>query len=171
MPDILKCGGLSECRKITNLAEIYYMPFAPHNVASPIGKMTAAHVCAANLIIYWGGFEATWKLLTAIFLGRVIFEVALRRGDDQKRPDVDWRAASWIWPWLGGCLIIGLLGQYGTWGDLKVIGDGWDAVVVAAFSLVIFYWAMATKLPREEQQRLVMAQASEPEPPSDFSPT
>jgi L-alanine-DL-glutamate epimerase-like enolase superfamily enzyme len=46
MPDIPKCGGLSECRKIANLAEIYYMPFAPHNVASPIGTMASSHVCA-----------------------------------------------------------------------------------------------------------------------------
>jgi L-alanine-DL-glutamate epimerase-like enolase superfamily enzyme len=46
MPDIPKCGGLSECRKIANLAEIYYVPFAPHNVASPIGTMASAHVCA-----------------------------------------------------------------------------------------------------------------------------
>jgi L-alanine-DL-glutamate epimerase-like enolase superfamily enzyme len=47
MPDIPKCGGLSECRKIANLAEIYYMPFAPHNVASPIGTMASSHVCAS----------------------------------------------------------------------------------------------------------------------------
>jgi len=47
MPDIPKCGGLSECRKIANLAEIYYMPFAPHNVASPIGTLASAHVCAS----------------------------------------------------------------------------------------------------------------------------
>jgi len=47
MPDIPKCGGLSECRKIANLAEIYYIPFAPHNVASPIGTMASAHVCAS----------------------------------------------------------------------------------------------------------------------------
>ena len=46
MPDIPKCGGLSECRKIANLAELYYMPFAPHNVSSPIGTMASAHVCA-----------------------------------------------------------------------------------------------------------------------------
>jgi L-alanine-DL-glutamate epimerase-like enolase superfamily enzyme len=46
MPDIPKCGGLSECRKIANLAEIYYIPFAPHNVASPIGSMASCHVCA-----------------------------------------------------------------------------------------------------------------------------
>lgn len=47
MPDIPKCGGLSECRKIANLAEIAYIPFAPHNVASPIGTMASAHVCAS----------------------------------------------------------------------------------------------------------------------------
>lgn len=47
MPDIPKCGGLSECRKIANLAEIYYIPFAPHNVSSPIGTMASCHVCAS----------------------------------------------------------------------------------------------------------------------------
>ena len=47
MPDIPKCGGLSECRKIANMAEIYYIPFAPHNVASPIGTMASCHVCAS----------------------------------------------------------------------------------------------------------------------------
>ena len=46
MPDIPKCGGLSECRKIANLAEMYYIPFAPHNVSSPIGTLASAHVCA-----------------------------------------------------------------------------------------------------------------------------
>jgi galactonate dehydratase len=46
MPDIPKCGGLSECRKIANMAELYYMPFAPHNVSSPLGTMASAHVCA-----------------------------------------------------------------------------------------------------------------------------
>jgi galactonate dehydratase len=47
MPDIPKCGGLSECRKIANMAELYYMPFAPHNVSSPLGTMASAHVCAS----------------------------------------------------------------------------------------------------------------------------
>ncbi|MEZ4736995.1 MAG: mandelate racemase/muconate lactonizing enzyme family protein [Caldilineaceae bacterium] len=47
MPDIPKCGGLSECRKIANMAEIYYIPFAPHNVSSPIGTLASAHVCAS----------------------------------------------------------------------------------------------------------------------------
>jgi galactonate dehydratase len=47
MPDIQKCGGLSEARKIANMAQTYYVPFAPHCVVSPIGTMASAHVCAS----------------------------------------------------------------------------------------------------------------------------
>jgi galactonate dehydratase len=47
MPDLHKCGGLLEGRKIADMAHTYYVPFAPHNVTSPIGTMAAAHVCAA----------------------------------------------------------------------------------------------------------------------------
>jgi len=47
MPDIPKCGGLSECRKIANMAEVYYIQFAPHNVSGPLGTMASAHVCAS----------------------------------------------------------------------------------------------------------------------------
>ena len=46
MPDIQKCGGLSEARKIANMAQAYYVPFAPHCVVSPIGTLASAHVCA-----------------------------------------------------------------------------------------------------------------------------
>ncbi len=47
MPDIQKCGGLLEARKIADMAHAYYVPFAPHCVTSPIGTMASAHVCAA----------------------------------------------------------------------------------------------------------------------------
>jgi len=47
MPDISKCGGLSECRKIANLAEIYYIPFAPHNNSGPLSTLGDSHVCAS----------------------------------------------------------------------------------------------------------------------------
>jgi len=47
MPDIQKCGGLLESRKIADAAHSYYIPFAPHCVVSPIGTMASAHVCAA----------------------------------------------------------------------------------------------------------------------------
>jgi len=47
MPDIQKCGGLAEAKKIANMAQAYYIPFAPHCVVSPIGQMASAHVCAS----------------------------------------------------------------------------------------------------------------------------
>jgi galactonate dehydratase len=47
MPDLQKCGGLLEGRKIADLAHTYYVPIAPHAVTSPIGMMATAHVCAA----------------------------------------------------------------------------------------------------------------------------
>ena len=56
MPDIPKCGGLSECRKIANMAEVYYVPLAPHNVCGPLGTMASAHVCASIpnfLVMEW----------------------------------------------------------------------------------------------------------------------
>jgi galactonate dehydratase len=68
MPDIPKCGGLSECRKIANMAEVYYIPLAPHNVCGPLGTMASAHVCASipNFLVmewHWIDYEG-WDELT-----------------------------------------------------------------------------------------------------------
>ena len=69
MPDIPKCGGLSECRKIAEMADIYSIPFAPHNVSSPIGTMASAHVCATvpNFLVleyHWFGRLDYWRTAT-----------------------------------------------------------------------------------------------------------
>lgn len=66
MPDLQKCGGLLEGRKIADLAHAYYVPFAPHCVVSPIGTMASAHVCAAapNFLAlewHWMGSLDLWK--------------------------------------------------------------------------------------------------------------
>lgn len=56
MPDIPKCCGLSEGRKIANMAEIYYIPMAPHNVCGPLGTIASCHVCASIpnfLVLEW----------------------------------------------------------------------------------------------------------------------
>ena len=56
MPDLQKAGGLGEAQRIANLANVYYTPFAPHMVASYLGAMASAHVCASIpnfLILEW----------------------------------------------------------------------------------------------------------------------
>ncbi|HET7580266.1 MAG TPA: mandelate racemase/muconate lactonizing enzyme family protein [Bacillales bacterium] len=46
-PDFHKVGGLLEARRIADLADMNNVAVAPHNIASPIGTMAAAHVCGA----------------------------------------------------------------------------------------------------------------------------
>ena len=56
MPDLQKAGGLGEAQRIANLANLYYVPFAPHMVASYLGAMASAHVCASVpnfMILEW----------------------------------------------------------------------------------------------------------------------
>jgi len=56
MPDLQKAGGLGEGQRIANLANLYYVPFAPHMVASYLGAMASSHVCASVpnfLILEW----------------------------------------------------------------------------------------------------------------------
>jgi len=65
-PDFQKTGGLSEGRKIANMAQAYYLPVAPHCVVSPIGMMSTAHVCASipNFLVcewHWINFPDLWK--------------------------------------------------------------------------------------------------------------
>jgi amino acid transporter len=125
-------------------------PDRPRSYRVPWPKfMNPAGFVAANLIIYWGGFEAMWKLLAAIFIGRVLFEIALRRSTDVSKQDIDWRAASWIWPWLIGMTIIGLLGRYGA-GAHKVFPNWIDLLVVIGFALVIFYYAVSLAMTPEQ---------------------
>jgi galactonate dehydratase len=59
MPDLQKCGGLGEGQRIANLANLYYIPFAPHMVATFLGAMACAHVCASVpnfLIMEWQSY-------------------------------------------------------------------------------------------------------------------
>jgi L-alanine-DL-glutamate epimerase-like enolase superfamily enzyme len=46
-PDIAKAGGLLESKRIAEMADMYYMPLAPHNICGPIGTYAMMHVCAA----------------------------------------------------------------------------------------------------------------------------
>jgi galactonate dehydratase len=43
MPDVVWTGGISELRKIANLAEVYYVPVSPHDASGPINILAGAH--------------------------------------------------------------------------------------------------------------------------------
>jgi amino acid transporter len=118
----------------------------------------------ANLIIYWSGFLVLWKLGICIVIGYVLIGIAM--AFDRNRPPLDLRSAQWLPVYLIGMGIISWQGQYsgGGTGNTNNIPLWWDMVIVTAFSLVIYFWAQAVKLPREEMLALVSAQSGE-EPP------
>jgi gluconate/galactonate dehydratase len=45
-PDIQKTGGLMESKRIGDLAALYEVPIAPHNISSSLGTIASCHVCA-----------------------------------------------------------------------------------------------------------------------------
>lgn len=46
MPDVVRCGGISELRKMANLAETFNVPIAPHNPNGPLSTIASAHTMA-----------------------------------------------------------------------------------------------------------------------------
>src|SRR5438132_2951000 len=116
-----------------------------YRVPMPALLLPAAF-CSANLIVYWGGFETTWKLACAMGVGLALFAVgAWRRGTGAQRTI---RNAFWIAPWFAGQVLIGWLGRYGN-GSRSLLPNWVDIAVVTIFSLAIFYCAVSLTLTRE----------------------
>ena len=131
-------------RQVPDASRPYRMPAAV--VIGPLGFL----IC--SFLIYWSGFETVWKLGICLVIGYVLIGVFMPF--DPQRPPLDWKSAQWLPFYLVGMGIISWLGQYGP-DKLNRIPFGWDFVVILVFTLVIYYWAVATALPREEVQRLV----------------
>lgn len=47
MPDITRCGGPSEMKRMATMAEAYNVMVAPHNPNGPLSTLASAHVCAS----------------------------------------------------------------------------------------------------------------------------
>jgi amino acid transporter len=116
----------------------------------------------ATMIIYWSGFETIWKLGVAILVGYVLIGISMYF--DKQRPPLDWKSAQWLPVYLIGLGIISWQGQYSGGAKLAPVNTGnipfwWDFLVVAGFSLAIYFWARAVKLPKEEMLNLVGRQS------------
>ena len=119
----------------------------PRSYRVPVPALVLpAAFCAANLIISWGGFETTWKLACAMVVGLALFTVGAWRARTDAQRMI--RNAIWIAPWLGGQVVIGAIGRYGT-GARNILPNWVDIAVVVVFSLVIFYWAVSLTLSKE----------------------
>ncbi len=143
-------------RQVPDTPRPYRMPVA--TVLAPLAFIIA------DLLIYWSGFETVWKLGIILIIGYVIIGAFM--AFDPQRPPLEWRSAIWLPVWVIGMGIISWQGQYsGSSGSSSLpptntsnIPFGWDILIVAVFSLIIYYWAMRAKLPREAMLALVSRQ-------------
>lgn len=116
----------------------YRLPKA--NVWTPLAFVLA------NLIVYWSGFSIDWRIGVAMLVGCTLLALGRMGQPAHLRDALNWRAAAWIPVWVGGLILLSGLGPDYVNG-LKVIPFWWDMLIVAAFSLAIFYWAVASALP------------------------
>jgi amino acid transporter len=145
-------------------------PDRPRTYVMPLSNvLTPAAFCSAGLLLYWGGFQTMWKIDCALIVGLILFSIGVSvAGTDALRMI---RPAAWIAPWLLGMTVIDGIGRYtsetnGVSGH-TLLANWWDLVVVIAFSLVIFYYAVNSAIPSAEVQALVKVdedQIALPEP-------
>jgi amino acid transporter len=147
-------------RQVPDANRPYRMPWAA--VLNP-----AAFVVAC-LLIYWSGWLVVWKLGVVLVIGYILMFISM--AFDKQRPPLDWKSAVWLPVWLIGMGIISWQGQYDGGAVAPPVNTGnipfwWDMLIVAVFGLIIYYWAMVTRLPREEMLNLVGRQATHGEEP------
>jgi amino acid transporter len=111
----------------------------------------------ANYIIMWSGWTTVWKLGVAILIGYVLIAFNALGNLNPIKPTWNLKAASWLPVYLIGT---GLLTYGSAWGNMVHPWFGsndvwWDLAILGAFSLVIYYWAMAVALPAEDIQATV----------------
>jgi amino acid transporter len=121
----------------------------------PAGEVLApVAFIVANLVIYWTGWEILWKLLVAIALGSVLLGIGRIVNPSELTPSL--RLEGWLVVVAvpRGMAVSSYIGA-SDFGGIGVIPFGWDILVVAAFSLAIYFYAMSVRLTPEEVRRHV----------------
>ena len=112
--------------------------------------LAPASFIVANFIVYWAGWNILWRLALAIIIGYVLLGSYAWYATSKRLPNaprLDWRAAQWLPVYLLGIGVISWQGGFEGAGNIPL---WWDLVIIAAFSLVIYYWARATAAKSED---------------------
>ncbi len=124
-------------------------PEAPRPFRLPWARILCpASFISASLIIYWSGWEVVWKLMVAVILGYALMGISRITHANPVHSPLDWNAAIWLWPYLIGLTVISYLGQFQ--GGRMSIPFYWDMVVVAIWSLIVYYTAVHFRLPESK---------------------
>lgn len=121
----------------------------------------------ATLLIYWTGWQTTWRVDAAILAGFVLLAISFLSLPRETRPRLQMRHSLWLWPYFAGLALLSVFGAFAG-GDSTTLLDRWyhpvstlafpyDTVWEALFALAIFYLARATALPGQDVQEYIAA--------------
>ncbi len=105
-----------------------------------------------NLIVYWTGWDAVWRILLATLAGYLVFPF-FRAQQKAKQLPLQLNSLFWLIPYFIGLAVISYLGDFG--GGKHIIPFGLDFAIIAIFSAVIFSLANIFHNSPEELQRLL----------------
>jgi hypothetical protein len=113
---------------------------------------------AASEILLFTGWAVMWKLIAAILIGFALLGASTATDSTARRLSLDWRSAAWLWPYLLGMGAISYFSSFdtrtpssipllGLHGPRNELTFGWDILAVALFSLVVYAFAIRSRLP------------------------
>ncbi len=117
---------------------------------------------AATWVIIFSGWQILTTLMVAMLIGYGLIALSYGFKMNAKAPPMDWAAAPWIVAYFIGMLIISYLGDFGPGGIIggiapfqhvldkggtDDIGLGGTLAAAAFWGLVIYFWALHTRLP------------------------
>jgi amino acid transporter len=127
------------------------LPDAKRRFRLPAVRLMAlAGFTLVTLIIYWSGWETTWRLGLALLTGAALVFVrhALSRNGLSA---LELRGAAWLLPYGVGLGLLSYLGDFS--GGLRLIPFGWDLLAGVVLSLAIFPYALHCRLDPERTRR------------------
>jgi amino acid transporter len=137
-------------------------PARPRPFRLPAASVLApATFVAASEILLFTGWAVIWKLIAAILIGFALLGVSTATDATERTRSLDWRSAAWLWPYLLGMGTISYLSSFDTRtpssvpllglnGPRNDLTFGWDILAVAFLSLVVYAFAIRSRLPAEQ---------------------
>jgi amino acid transporter len=156
----LALGALRKSKP--DLVRSYRLPGAP--VIAPLSFVLA------NFIVYWSGWNTVSLLMFVLLVGYILIFLSGALHLNDHMPKLDWGASVWIFPYMIGMTLISYFGSFpapvaifngiGPFKGDVIGGNGdlplwWDLLALFVFSLVIYFVAVAKRLPEEKVDEYV----------------
>jgi amino acid transporter len=138
-------------------------PDLPRTYRLPAAEILApAAFAGAGWVILFSGWQTYSTLVLALLIGYALIWLSYAFKLNPRAPAMDWQAAPWIITWIIGMGVISYLADFGPGGIIGGIGffkhvldQGgtddiglWGGIIASGvFSLIIYFWALAMRLP------------------------